>query len=283
MRLETFPPKRLKIINSHIFGRPTFPEGTWVHIKYLPRLICQCSFIRLISQTPWYKHVYGMQFSQRVDHQSWLWFPPGDLFVTTKVSSCCAAACKTQSFFLFQILWITSFTSVWVPMTCPVKGLMGSGFLILLVLVATNPAGATFVCLADFKDVLIAETTLAGAGGPKRLLKESAEAFVRLVGFEDGCSSPSWKLDAILSINWGQWPICPKLGIISCRFYRTSPLPTFSLFLFLIIFFVSFIFSLHFVSLFSFTCAPLQVTAGLLTQYYWVTGSLIRMIWEMFW
>ena len=280
MCLETFPPKRLKIINSHIFGRPTFPEGTWVHIKYLPRLICQCSFIRLISQTPWYKHVYGMQFLQRVDHQSWLWFPPGDLFVTTKVSSCCAAACKTQSFFLFQILWITSFTSVWVPMTCPVKGLMGSGFLILLVLVATNPAGATFVCLADFKDVLIA---LAGVGGPKRLLKESAEAFVRLVGFEDGCSSPSWKLDAILSINWGQWPICPKLGIISCRFYRTSPLPTFSLFLFLIIFFVSFIFSLHFVSLFSFTCAPLQVTAGLLTQYYWVTGSPIRMIWEMFW
>ena len=86
-------------------------------------------------------------------------------------------------------------------MTCPVKGLMGSGFLILLVLVATNPAGTTFVCLADFKDVLIA---LAGVGGPKRLLKESAEAFVRLVGFEDGCSSPSWKLDAILSINWGQ-------------------------------------------------------------------------------
>ena len=89
-------------------------------------------------------------------------------------------------------------------MTCPVKGLMGSGFLILLVLVATNPAGATFVCLPDFKDELIAETTLAGVGGPKRLLKESAEAFVRLVGFKDGCSSPSWKLDAILSINWGQ-------------------------------------------------------------------------------
>ena len=55
----------------------------------------------------------------------------------------------------------------WPPMTCPVKGLIGSGFLLLLVAPLTsptNPAGATFNCwlLPDFKAELTA--TLAGVG-----------------------------------------------------------------------------------------------------------------------
>ena len=66
----------------------------------------------------------------------------------------------------------------WPPMTCPVKGLIGSGFLLLLVAPLTsptnpanptnptsptNPAGATLDCLLpDFKAELTA--TLAGVG-----------------------------------------------------------------------------------------------------------------------
>ena len=49
--------------------------------------------------------------------------------------------------------------------------------------------------------LLSTSPTLAGAGGPKRLLNEFAAALVGLVGFKDGCSSPSWKVDAILSSN----------------------------------------------------------------------------------
>ena len=54
----------------------------------------------------------------------------------------------------------------WLPMTCPVKGLIGSGFRLLFVAPLaspTKPAGATFDCwIPDFKAELT--TTLAGVG-----------------------------------------------------------------------------------------------------------------------
>ena len=79
-------------------------------------------------------------------------------------------------------------------MTCPVKGSTGKGFLLLLTKLAlsnspTNPDGAA---VGIFPDIGLAGETLAGVGGPKRLLNELLEDFVRLVvGFIAGCSSPS--------------------------------------------------------------------------------------------
>ena len=86
-------------------------------------------------------------------------------------------------------------------MTCPVKGSTGKGFLLLLTKLAlstspTNPDGAA---VGIFPDIGLAGETLAGVGGPKRLLNELLEDFVRLVvGFKAGCSSPSWNVEAIL-------------------------------------------------------------------------------------
>ena len=79
-------------------------------------------------------------------------------------------------------------------MTCPVKGSTGKGFLLLLTKLAlstspTNPDGAA---VGIFPDIGPAGATLAGVGGPKRLLNELLEDFVRVVaGFKAGCSSPS--------------------------------------------------------------------------------------------
>ena len=64
-------------------------------------------------------------------------------------------------------------------------------------------------------------STLAGAGGPKRLLNEFAAAFVKLVGFKDGCSSPSWKVDAILSKDLQREILC-KLGHLARKLNRES-------------------------------------------------------------
>merc|ERR1711936_316005 len=77
-------------------------------------------------------------------------------------------------------------------MTCPVKGSTGKGFLLLLTKLAlstspTNPDGAAVGIFPD-----IGPEIGAKVGGPKRLLNELLEDFVRLVvGFKAGCSSPS--------------------------------------------------------------------------------------------
>ena len=116
--------------------------------------------------------------------------------------------CNFEFFFTFLL---TSTRLVWSPMTCPVKGSTGKGFLLLLTKVAlstspTNPDGAA---VGIFPDIGPAGATLAGVGGPKRLLNELLEDFVRLVvGFIAGCSSPSWNVEAILlsvleKAKWG--------------------------------------------------------------------------------
>merc|ERR1719474_225439 len=77
-------------------------------------------------------------------------------------------------------------------MTCPVKGSTGKGFLLLLTKLAlstspTNPDGAAVGIFPDIGPDIGA--TLAGVGGPKRLLNELLEHFVRLVvGFKDANS-----------------------------------------------------------------------------------------------
>ena len=139
-------------------------------------------------------------FICKANHQSWLWFPPGDLFVMVVVASRTWKVFAILSF--SSTFLLTSTRLVWSPMTCPVKGSTGKGFLLLLTKLAlstspTNPDGAAVGIFPDIGPDIGA--TLAGVGGPKRLLNELLEHFVRLVvGFKAGCSSPIWNVEAIL-------------------------------------------------------------------------------------
>merc|ERR1712190_564790 len=84
----------------------------------------------MIRQTGW-KAIF---FICNANHQSWLWFPPEDLFVMVVVVS------------------RTSSCLVWSPMTCPVKGSTGKGFLLLLTKLAlsTSPTKLMEQLLASF-------------------------------------------------------------------------------------------------------------------------------------